>query len=857
MPVLALFMQIALAGAIAVAMVLMLRSIRRRSRLLAGLVLAGAVLHALSAGLLFAVSWLDAPVLRGMHTGDGFWNLAPDARMSYDLAAQAAADGLDVIPAGSPSPTFVIAIAALMDGLGVHPATPLLFNFVCYLAACAWISAAAGPDGAVPDRAAAWPIIGLSFTPMLVFCGTQVLKDTFFATLIVAATWGVRELLRRMEPGPARSWPGLGASAGLFILAIGLIGGVRAYHAALVLGTLGLVALVAAAKEPRRRGWRYAAIAGLVVLGGWWGFQTGAGVYYEPYGRLARNTVNTLTGGLLAPVLDRVPASPNSVQRANLPAAALDAAREGFILSGGGTNLVALPSGGAAAGDVALTPDERTWSRLGATAVGLAAIFVPVTTLEALSLVDISAGGGLLVFTDLDTIVLDVLALCVAWTLYRHRQALRGRGTYLAFCLVPLGNHRPVIGLCRDQSGDSRSAASPCPRAAVDGGARRVRRPQSSATCAVASNNGMTSRPRHVAFVTTTLDVSGAERVIAHLASGMARAGTRASVVALQRRSGALQGLIREPSVTVTDLRMAGPWDLAVLQRLRRWLQRERVDVLVTFLFHGHLVGRLAARTTGVQVLVSSQQVAQWGGPIRRALERWTGRWCDATIAVSESVRDDLVSNYAVPADRIRVIYNAVDLEAFRPSRLPLEHREALIVFGSASRLAREKDHDSLIRGFAAARAARPDLPLQLRLAGTGSLEGRLRALAASFGPSSAISFLGQVNDVRGFHDQLDVYVQPSWTEGLPCAVVEAMAMARPVIATDVPGNRDAIEPGVTGLLIRPGSSEAWRDAILELAGDPARVMAFGRAGQARAMERFDVTRMVEETQRLIDELMH
>lgn len=365
----------------------------------------------------------------------------------------------------------------------------------------------------------------------------------------------------------------------------------------------------------------------------------------------------------------------------------------------------------------------------------------------------------------------------------------------------------------------------------------------------------MTGRPRHVVLLTTTLDVSGAERVIAHLANGMARAGMQVSVLGLQRRSGALQTLIRERSVTVADLGLQGAWDIAVIGRLSRWLRDRQVDVVCTFLFHGHLVGRLAARRAGVPVLISSQQVANWGGPARRFLERWTGRWCDAMIAVSEDVRDDLVAHYGVPADRVRVIHNSVDLAAFQPSTTPFERAGPGLVFGSASRLAPEKDHASLIRGFAAARAARPDLPLELKLAGTGPLDQHLRSLAATFGPSSGVSFAGQVADVRGFYDQLDVYVQPSWTEGLPCAVVEAMAMARPVIATDVAGNREAVEPDATGVLIPSGSPDAWRDAILDMAASPERAVAFGRAGQRRAAARFDAGRMVDETIRLVDEL--
>jgi glycosyltransferase involved in cell wall biosynthesis len=175
------------------------------------------------------------------------------------------------------------------------------------------------------------------------------------------------------------------------------------------------------------------------------------------------------------------------------------------------------------------------------------------------------------------------------------------------------------------------------------------------------------------------------------------------------------------------------------------------------------------------------------------------------------------------------------------------------VVFGSASRLAPEKDHESLVRGFA--RAWRELPHLHLRLAGTGPLLDRLRNLAHAEGVGDAVHFHGQIVDVRAFYEGLDVYVQPSKTEGLPCAVLEAMAMARPVIATDVPGNRDAVARGTTGELIPPASPEPWTAALIDAARRPARAAALGEAGRLRAASRFDVSQLVADTIELLNEL--
>ena len=363
----------------------------------------------------------------------------------------------------------------------------------------------------------------------------------------------------------------------------------------------------------------------------------------------------------------------------------------------------------------------------------------------------------------------------------------------------------------------------------------------------------MSSR-RHIALLTTTLDVSGAERVLALLANGLAEAGYRVSVVALQRRSGHLARLIHRADIDVVDLGMRGPFDLRVVWRLRTWLRQAGVSVVYTFLPHAHIVGRLAGRLAGVSRVLSSQQVANWGSAWRQSLEAWTDRWCDRIVAVSDGVKDDLVHRMGVPAAHIAVIFNAIPVSAYESRRAPFTGTTAgAAVFGSASRLAPEKDHASLIRGFAEAYRVNPRL--RLRLAGTGPLAPALKQLIGDLHVGMAVEMLGQVTDIQAFYDSLDVYVQPSRTEGLPCAVIEAMAMERPVIATNVPGNRDAVVHGDTGWLIEPSSPSAWATALLDSVQDRTGAVARGRAGRQRTARLFDSAQMMAGTLQLLRDI--
>lgn len=364
----------------------------------------------------------------------------------------------------------------------------------------------------------------------------------------------------------------------------------------------------------------------------------------------------------------------------------------------------------------------------------------------------------------------------------------------------------------------------------------------------------VTASPPHIALLTTALDVSGAERVMALLADGLAARGFRVTVAGLQRRSGALGQIIRNPAVSIFDVELTGAFDWGAIGRLRRWLQAERVNVLYTFLPHAHILGRYAARRAGTPHIISSQQVANWGGFVMQSLDQWTARWCDTIVAVSDGVREDLVTRAGVPADRVRVIFNAIDVATYQPQTSPFDLGGDRFVIGSASRLAPEKDHISLLRGMAIAVREIPEL--RLKLAGRGPLETHLRDEVARLGLNNYVELLGHVDDVRGFYDSLDVYVQPSRTEGLPCAVIEAMAMARPVIATDVPGNRDAVDPRATGWLIPARAPQAWVESLHQVRRDVSEARRRGLAGRRRAAELFDATPMVNETVRLLQELL-
>jgi hypothetical protein len=422
--------------------------ITRRSRLLGGIVITGTVVHAVVAALLFSISWLDLPLLRGMHSGDGFWTLAPDARLYFNSAAKAAEQGLHTIPYGGASPAFVGTMAVWMDLVGISPASPLLFNLIAFVITCGLIVRFAGVgDNGAPASAVVWPLAAMSFSPTLLFCSTQVLKDVMFACLIAVVALSARELLTRLDHNGQRRGivPAIaGAVIGLWI-GVYVIAGIRAYYAVFIWLSLGATLGLFAFRQSRAELRRYIAVASLTLGVLWIAFMTGAGPYYSYYHNVAVGSVNTMTGGAMSKMIDRLSkmgsSAPGSQTAGNVGAGqAVDSLREGFVLSAGQTNLIRRPPGAPTEADQKGQTGPSRWAKLmqraSGVAMGVTAMFVPISLLNAVGLADIQGGRGFLYITDLDTLFIDATVIGILLLLYRERRAVNQHQIYLVFCLA-------------------------------------------------------------------------------------------------------------------------------------------------------------------------------------------------------------------------------------------------------------------------------------------------------------------------------------------------------------------------------------------------------------------------------------
>jgi len=284
--------------------------------------------------------------------------------------------------------------------------------------------------------------------------------------------------------------------------------------------------------------------------------------------------------------------------------------------------------------------------------------------------------------------------------------------------------------------------------------------------------------------------------------------------------------------------------------RLARALRQERADVLHTHAhFSVNVLARLAGRLARVPVVAHMHTANVFrAGPARRAqvlVDDLTARLCARILAVSDATRETL-ERQGYPRSRLETLHTGIALEPPLP-RGPRLRRELGIADGaplvlSVGRLSPTKGHRELVAALDRLETADVRVVIVGEDVETGG--SFRRELEAAGGERVVLA--GRRDDVPALLAEADVLALPSWVEGLPLVVLEAMAQATPVVASRVGGIPELVVDGETGLLVPPRDVAALARALDSLLADPAHSRRLGEAGRRRAEERFALERMVD-----------
>lgn len=365
-----------------------------------------------------------------------------------------------------------------------------------------------------------------------------------------------------------------------------------------------------------------------------------------------------------------------------------------------------------------------------------------------------------------------------------------------------------------------------------------------------------------VALAITELEIGGAERCLVNLATRMDRSRFDVAVYSLapppESGRGQLVEQLEAAGIPVHFIGVRSRWQLwTAVARLRKLLAQQSPHLLQTFLFHANVVGPIAAQGKRKTVVVTGIRVADptvW----RMHVERLAAHAVDRIVCVSQSVAQFVQSRMGLAARKLVVIPNGIDL-----SRYPAESAADLSQFGIkptrrtivyVGRLDRQKGTDWLVELSPRLLDKLPDH--DLLLVGDGPQRRWLEMLAASQACAGRIHFAGWRPDITEILKRCDLVILPSRWEGMPNAVLEAMASGLPVVATQVAGVHELLGPLAERQTVAPNDANSLIAKVVNIAQDRALADSLGRQNQLRVTEHFCLGRMISTYERLYESLV-
>ena len=370
--------------------------------------------------------------------------------------------------------------------------------------------------------------------------------------------------------------------------------------------------------------------------------------------------------------------------------------------------------------------------------------------------------------------------------------------------------------------------------------------------------------PHRVFHFVETLQIGGTETQAVQTALRQHAKGEQVTVGCL-RAEGPLLDSLHRAGIPIVEFRkpkkllsIQGIWQVL---RMATFLRRERFHILHAHDLMSNLAGVIAARLAGIPIIISSRRYLDlewWCGAWRNRIATWIYNQSTRVVVNSKSIRDLLVRREGVPEQKIHVIHNAIDADCFNEAiavqgALSFASEDSKLVAVVANMYSPVKGHATLV---AAAKHVCLHAPHVLfLLIGDGTERPKIEQQVKDAGLQKHFLFLGSRGDIPQLLAACDLFVLPSESEGMPNALLEAMASGLPAIATAVGGVPEVIEHNVTGLMVPPCDPAALSKAILALLNNEDLRHRLARAGRERVVRHFSFDRLMSVLNTLYAEL--
>lgn len=360
-----------------------------------------------------------------------------------------------------------------------------------------------------------------------------------------------------------------------------------------------------------------------------------------------------------------------------------------------------------------------------------------------------------------------------------------------------------------------------------------------------------------------SLEIGGAEMDLVAKAKVLVEEYGHHIIIACLLRRGELAEEAERSGIGVIGPVMSGKSDMGVIPRLVRIMRSGKFDVVHTHMFASNFLGRVAAMLAGVPVIVSTVQLIAerekwWEIFLDRALQFKT----DRMITSSEAVRTSFIER-GIREGKVTTIYNGIDfskfdsidrVEARNKIRREFGLDDSTFMVGTVARLQRVKGVGCLIE--AAKHIVESVSDARFLIVGDGPQKAELEHKVKQLDLSSRFIFAGTRGDVPAILSALDLFVLPSLSEALGIAVIEALLMRVPVVATNVGGVPEIVKSGETGLLVPPKDPIRLGEAIAYMHSNRDGAIAMARAGERRVREMFEINRLARKQAELYEELL-
>lgn len=370
-------------------------------------------------------------------------------------------------------------------------------------------------------------------------------------------------------------------------------------------------------------------------------------------------------------------------------------------------------------------------------------------------------------------------------------------------------------------------------------------------------------RPVPVAYFIDHLKVGGAQRHLVEVLRRLDRQRFSPQVWTL-RGEGELLQEAEQLDIPIRSFglgsRLQDLHTIPLFYHAIRVLRQEHVQIVHTYLSFANIIGTLTAACARVPVLLISKRSLD---SYHKKLEAWShwaiNRFADKVIANADAVKDFVIKTEGCPADKIVVIPNGVNDE-FVANGSREKERAALgfgahdCVIGTLGRLAWKKGQEYFLE--AAATILRTEPQVTFALVGDGPLRSQLEEKTRALGIASRVKFLGQRLDSQAMISLFDIFVLPSVIEGMPNALLEAMALEKPVVVTDAGGNAEVVQHDKTGLVVPIRNAEAMAQAVLRLLREKALARHFASAARQSVNQRFSFRHTLQAMETLYEEML-